>query len=255
MGQFKNYSNYYDLIYKDKDYRKETVFIEKSLVRFSHPKPKSILSLGCGTCSYEILLAKKGYDITGIDLSKDMLEIASEKIKKLKLKSKISISNKNVQDFSFKKKSDAAIAMFNIVGYQTQNKQIKDMLRCVNKNLKKGGIFMFDCWYMPAVLKDKPTDRIKEIKVGNKRIIRLTKSVLHLAEKVVEINFRVLELSNNKLISEVEETHRVRFWSFPELKSLLQKSGFLLAHASNFMDLNSPISDDNWNIFIVARKK
>jgi SAM-dependent methyltransferase len=254
MKNFLDYSKYYDVIYKDKDYKGETAFILKHLDKFSSRR-SNLLSLGCGTCSYELLMAIKGYRIVGIDRSAEMLKVAAEKIKKAQLESKIKIYQKDVQKFEFEEKFDSAFAMFNIVGYQTKNEEFKAMLKNVNKVLKPGGIFMFDCWYMPAVLKDRPVDRVKEIKIGKRRIIRLTKSRLNETGNPIEITFKVLEVENKRLLSETEETHCMRYWSLPELTYFLNNTGFEVVKTCDFMNENSEISENNWNIFVVARKE
>jgi SAM-dependent methyltransferase len=251
---YKKYSQYYDMFYIDKNYKGETAFILRHLKKFSR-KSSRLLSLGCGTCTYELLMAKKGYKIVGIDMSAGMLKVAAEKIKKSRLQSKISLYQKDVRDFAFEEKFDSASSMFNVIGYQTKNEEFEAMLKNVNGVLKPGGIFMFDCWYGPAVLKDKPGDRVKEIKIGKRRIIRLTKSKLNEEDGVIEINFKVLELEGKKLLFETEETHFVRFWSIPELTYFLDKAGFSIVEICNFMDEKTKISDNNWNIFVVARKR
>jgi len=80
MNQFANYAKYYDDVYQNKDYAAETDLIESVFSRFSKTPVKKILSLGCGTGTYEIELAKRGYIITGVDISAQMLEGAKSKI-------------------------------------------------------------------------------------------------------------------------------------------------------------------------------
>ena len=65
---FAKYSEYYDLIYTDKDYQKEVDYIDQLIQKY-HPKAKTILDLGCGTGVHANLLAAKGYRVMGIDLS------------------------------------------------------------------------------------------------------------------------------------------------------------------------------------------
>ena len=75
MATFGNYSRYYNLLYKDKDYSGETGFIH-DLIQKHSPAAKTILDLGCGTGRHDFLLAEKGYAITGVDMSEEMLLIA-----------------------------------------------------------------------------------------------------------------------------------------------------------------------------------
>lgn len=249
---FKNYSNYYDIVYRDKNYQKETDFLMEVFRKFGH-KGKTLLSLGCGTCSYELLLAKKGFNIVGIDKSSEMLKIASAKLREIRFENKVSLFNKDIRSFKFDKKFDNAMAMFNIVGYQTTNTDFEKMLVNIKQSLKKDGIFIFDCWYLPAVLKDKPLDRIKKINTKEGEVIRITKSRLMQNENLIEINFDVLDIKKEK-VTETIETHCMRYWSLPEIEYFLKKNGFSLVHVSNFMNLNSEISDNKWDIFVVARK-
>lgn len=255
MDQFKDYSKYYDTIYRDKHYKNETNFLIQAFKKYGQSKGRKLLSLGCGTCTYELLVAKKGYKITGIDRSRRMLNMAAKKIKSAKLESKIKILEGNAQRFSFKEKFDIAMAMFNIAGYQTKDKDFEQMVKNVAKSLKKGGIFVFDCWYMPAVLKDRPTDRIKKIKTKEGDLTRITKSKLNLKENLVEINFDVIETALGKVVSKTSENHPMRYWSFPELQYFMNKVGLSIIKTCNFMDMESEISDSKWDIFVVARKE
>ena len=70
---------------------------------------------------------------------------------------------------------------------------------------------------------------------------------MDIEKSIIDINFKILE--NN--VKESEENHKIRFWYFKELEYFLNKNGFELVKACNFLDLNSKISENNWNIFIM----
>ena len=74
----QDYANAYDYLYQDKDYNKECDFLEKIFLRYSG-STSSILDLGCGTGGHVNILAEKGYKVTGIDRSGEMLSIARKK--------------------------------------------------------------------------------------------------------------------------------------------------------------------------------
>jgi hypothetical protein len=77
MSVFGNYARYYDLLNKDKDYEKEADYVHGLIQRYA-PGSKTILDLGCGTGRHDFLLAEKGYSVTGIDMSEQMLSIAND---------------------------------------------------------------------------------------------------------------------------------------------------------------------------------
>ena len=74
MTVFGNYAHYYDLLYQDKNYVGETQFIHK-LIQTHAPNAKNILELGCGTANHALLLAKEGYQVHGVDMSQEMINI------------------------------------------------------------------------------------------------------------------------------------------------------------------------------------
>lgn len=251
--QFKEYSKYYDLLYKEKNYKKEVEFILKIIARYSPIKVKKILSLGCGTAAHDIYLAQNGYDILGVDLSREMLNIAQQKINKNNIKN-IKLMHSDIKNFITRKNFDFAMAMFNIIGYQNTNTDMEKTLKNTAKKLKKGALFVFDCWYLPAVIEDKPQNCIKKIKTGNNVIIRETKQILDLQKNILNISFTVKTIKNKKIIHKTEEKHPMRFWSLPELEYFLNNSEFHLVKACPFLHLNEKISPKYWNVSIIAKK-
>jgi len=80
----KEYAFAYDYLYQDKDYEKECDFIQEVFKKFTKGV-KTVLDLGCGTGGHALILAKRGYEIVGVDRSKEMLKIARDKAKSAKL--------------------------------------------------------------------------------------------------------------------------------------------------------------------------
>lgn len=74
MSAFGAYSRYYNLFYQDKDYPGEAEYVN-GLIRKHHPGATTILDLGCGTGRHDLLLAKMGYEVTGVDRSEEMLSV------------------------------------------------------------------------------------------------------------------------------------------------------------------------------------
>lgn len=245
MKHFQKYANYYDTIYQGKNYQEEVDFLLRVIKKYSSLKGKTLLSLGCGTASHDILLAKKGYDILGLDASEKMLAIAKEKVVKEGVT--ITFKKADASRFRVSKKFDVAMAMFNIAGYMTENETMEGMLKSVSASLKKGGLFMFDCWYGPAVLKSRPENKEKEVAKG---LVRKTTQTLNIEKSVLDIHFEMKQ--NGKSIA--KENHPMRFWYAKELEYFLQKNGFKVVNMCNFMDMASQISEDNWNIFVIAKK-
>src|ERR1035438_3598926 len=77
-NNFRLYSLYYNLLYKDKNYEDEAAYVYKKLKNYQ-PDLSKILELGTGTGIHADLLQKKGLHVTGIERSEDMAQQARAK--------------------------------------------------------------------------------------------------------------------------------------------------------------------------------
>jgi len=68
MSVFKDYAAYYDLLYKDKDYPSECLYIHQLIPQYVSGA-NSVLNIRCGTGNHDFLLANLGYQVSGIDFS------------------------------------------------------------------------------------------------------------------------------------------------------------------------------------------
>ena len=252
MKVFKKYADFYDSLYEDKNYRQECNFVKRIFETYSEEKVDSILDLGCGTGSHALPFADMGYAVTGVDISENMLEMARKKASDQK--KQIIFVQQDIRHLDLPQKFDAAVAMFAVMGYQTTNQNFEDTLTSVRRHLDTGGLFIFDLWFGPAVLTQKPTDRAKIIEQKDKKIIRYVHPVLNIINHTVEVNYTVLEIAGDRVVTETKESHLMRFFFCQELKYFLVKNGFEVLKMIPFMEINDVLSEDNWNMSVVARK-
>ena len=153
---FSKYADYYDALYKDKNYNKESQYIEKLINKFAGKK-LNILELGCGSGSHAFKLQKKGHNIVAIDRSREMINLAKKKDKH----NKIQFLTRDLTKYVSKKKFDVIILLFHVINFLESNKDLKMLAHNSNKNLKKNGIIIFDFINYDGVLSDKPKKKIK----------------------------------------------------------------------------------------------
>ena len=254
MNQFNAYAKYYDDMYQAKDYVKETDLIESVFTRFSTTPVKKILSLGCGTGTYEIELAKRGYTITGVDISVQMLEQAKVKIKQAGVSDKITLIEGDIRKLHSLGQFDAVIMMFNIVGYLHTPADLTAVAAGVAAHLPGGGIFLFDGWYGPAVVANPPTERTKTIEKDGSKITRITHGSLDSAHKLVKISFEVIEEKNSKSTAHITEDHPMRYWDIDEIKEALLAGGLSLTKTTAFDNIDAPVDVSHWDMQVIAAK-
>ena len=102
-----SFAKYFDKIYHDKNYESECKFIIKILNHYQNYKSKKILDLGCGTGNHSLILARKNFDVVGIDKSKVAIKIAKKKIVQSDYSVKFFVEN--MANFFLNKKFDACI--------------------------------------------------------------------------------------------------------------------------------------------------
>jgi SAM-dependent methyltransferase len=247
---FQQYAQYYDLFYQKKNYKAECVFIEKIMKRFSRKKISTMIDWGCGTGTHALQLESRGYAMTGIDRSSEMILQAKTKCKKAHRNT--TFIQSSVEEPVYLDPLDAAISMFAVVGYQTSNAGLIRMMQNVRRNMTPGGIFLFDCWYGPGVLLDPPQDRIAEFASGRKTILRLAHPTIHWDAQVVDVEYRIIVKRGNRIEKEMVENHAMRFFFLKEIEFLLELTGFRLLHYGPTYELDTKVSSKTWNIYLVA---
>jgi len=253
-----NYADSYDTLYHDKDYEAECDLIEGVFHRYEQGEIESILDLGCGTGSHAIPLAQRGYQVTGVDLSPDMLIRAKEKAANIALPdggAKPTFVQGDVRSVDLGQKFDAVVMMFAVLGYQLTNEDVLAALRTVRRHLKPGGLFVCDVWYGPAVLTIRPSERVKIIPTVDGKLIRVTAGALDSYQHRCEVRYHLWRLNGTQVVSETEESHQMRYFFPQELALFFSQTGLGLMSIRSFNDLEHESDETTWSILATGRSE
>jgi SAM-dependent methyltransferase len=248
-----SYSDSYDLLYDEKDYDGECEVLERIFQKYAEKPITTILDLGCGTGNYAFRLAQRGYEVCGVDLSESMLEIAKNKIQNPP--ASIRFFHSDIATIQLDRQFDAALMMFAVLGYQHTNEQITKTLNNINAHLKSGGLHIFDVWYGPAVLLDKPQEKCRVIHSGKDTVIRVTRPEIDTFHQICDVRFNLYRIRDGEPVVETGEVHRMRFFFAQELSLVLESTGFEVVRIGQFPDFERDPTETSWNIVVVARKK
>lgn len=242
------YSDLYDVTYATKDYEAECDLLER-LFGEGGGRPRSIVDLGCGTGGHAVPLAQRGYEVVGVDRSPGMLANAARKASAAGVN--VELVEQDLRSLDLGRTFDAAVMLFAVIGYQLENDALVAALGSVRRHLEPGGQFVFDCWYGPAVLADRPEQRTKLIEHDGSRLIRSSSATLDHEAQVCEVSIDIWELRADTLVSETHERHGMRFFFRRELELLLERAGFRLDLLAAFDDVSRAPAIDDW--IVVAR--
>lgn len=251
----KEYADQYDIFYHDKDYEAECDLIEEVFRRYTDNPVKSILDLGCGTGNHAIPFAKRGYQVTGVDCSPEMITQAKAKLESQPspLQIQPQFLEGDVRSFEMNRQYDAVIMMFAVLGYQLTNDDVSNTFRTVRRHLKKEGVFIFDIWYGPAVLAIRPGDKIREIPTTDGKVIRVASSELDVRHHLCEVNYRLKQTVGDSIVSNSNETHRMRYFFPMEIEMMLTCNEMKLENLTAFPDLEKPADETTWNVLGIGR--
>ncbi len=254
MSVFAHYGRYYDLLYRDKDYVGEAQFIDQ-LIQAHAPKSQTVLELGCGTGNHAVLLAKAGYHLHGVDRSPVMLTQAQARLADLApdLAAQLTFSQGDVRSVRLDQTFDVVLALFHVFSYQTTNADLLAAFATAKAHLKPGGILIFDIWYGPAVLRDRPALRVKRMEDDAIQVTRIAEPVMHPNQNWVDVNYQVfIRDKADQSVEELQETHRLRYLFQPEIELLLDQSGLKILAAQDWMS-DQPMGFNTWQVcFVVA---
>ena len=255
MKVFSDYAQYYDLLNQQKDYKQEVDYIVSLLNRFASDA-NDLLELGCGTGLHAIHLAEKGYHITGVDQSEDMILIAQDRLNKYhqSIYKLIKFNIGDIRNYTTDKFFDVALSLFHVVSYQATNHDLNQTFNTVSKHLKPGGIFIFDCWYGPAVLSDKPYKRNKKFENEKMIINRTASPQIYLTKNQVDVHFDIKITNKHTGKSEnIKEIHKMRYLFNPEIEHFLKMNDLRLIHSEEWLTGNKP-NFDSWYVTFICER-
>ncbi len=135
------FADYYDRFTKNVSYVSYANRID-SIVMNRHKKRCSVVDIGCGTGTLDLLLAKKGYSVTGIDRSPEMLTVSEKKLRDAG--EKALFIHQDMTSFSLPRKADVIISTLDGINHLKSAEAVSKTFSRVSKNLRHGGIFVFD---------------------------------------------------------------------------------------------------------------
>jgi len=227
-------------IVNERDTVKETNFIISVL-----PKKQMILDLCCGTGRHSIILQKKGLTIIGLDLSKNLLSIAKQNMKKEK--TEFPIVRADMRHFPFRNQVfDATICMFTSFGYLPSETEDVRSFGEVERTLRKDGKFLLDVANRDHVLKvfqEREWAEFEPFYLLEKR------SLNNHASRLLS-QWTIIRKDTNEVKT---LQHNVRLYTFLRLKQMLSDAGLKVTEVYGGYD-QKQFSLDSSRMIVLAKR-
>ncbi len=243
---YNNFAYVYDDLTKDIDYSAWVDFVEQIMQKNSLDA-SMILELGCGTGSFGIEMAKKGYEMICLDLSSDMLDRAASKAKQAG--TDILFLNQDMSNFELYGTVDAIVCLLDSFNYLTKTEQVSKMLKLVHNYLNPGGLFIFDI----------NTQYKFENTLSNNVFYDIGEDIAYVWEneykpKTKKARFDLtFFVKEGDLYKRFDETHFERAYAHEEIIEFIEKSGLKYLNVYDDLKFRKPSLRSERN-FYVCRK-
>ena len=138
MKSYNTFAKFYDELTENVEYKKRTDYISSFFKKYAD-KCETVLDLACGTGSVSKYLADLGYNVIGLDLSDEMLTVASSK----RIEGATFIKG-DMADFELPYKVDCCVCSLDSINHLRDICEVKKCFDCVFNSLNDGGVFVFD---------------------------------------------------------------------------------------------------------------
>lgn len=241
--QFKEIAAHYDDLMAGVPYQLWVRYLENILQRLEF-HPITILDVACGTGNVSEILADKGYEVVGVDIAADMIEIAQSK------KSGVEYHVQDMGELDLAgRKFDLAISLFDSLNYITDPAWLAQAIKRVGEHVVTGGVFIFDVNTEYALAHHF----FDQANIASEHYPHyIWNSEYDHATRICRVNmtFEVIENGEKRQFKEV---HIQRAHSLEELSNMLTSAGFEVVDIFHAYKFRRPTRRSD-RVFFVARK-
>ena len=240
----------YDKVNGDVDYSRWADFIEEVIKReYRHGKPELVLDLGCGTGRMTLELARRGYDMTGIDYSTEMLEIARDNAEEEGLADRMLWLCQDITEFELYGTVDVTVSCLDTVNHITEPAALSECFSLVHNYLIPDGLFIFD---VNGKYKFEHTYGKEAYVIEDETNFCVWQNYYNEKSRLCDFYISLFEECEDGRYERYDEEQRERMYTLRSLKKLLKDNGFEFIGAYSDFDFGEG-SDDNDRIYLVAR--
>lgn len=240
----------YDRLNADLDYEKWADYIDAQIKAHSDIAAKLVLDLCCGTGTMTLALDRRGYDMTGVDRSPEMLDIARGKAEAAGRADAILFLCQDMLSFELYGTVQAVVSCLDSVNHVDGKADFLTMLSLVHNYLEPGGLFLFDV---------NTPYKFKEI-YGTNAYVLEDEGVLCAWQNLYDPQSRLCEFFTSVFTEDADgrytrrdDYERETCFTAAEIRRMLKKSGFEVVAAHGDLDGSAPARNTE-RIYFVAKR-
>lgn len=242
---------FYDEINGTLDYSEWADFIEEIVKREYRGTPELWLDLGCGTGRMTLELARRGYDMTGVDSSPEMLDVARSAAQEEGISERVLLLCQDMREFELYGTVDVALSCLDCINHLTKPADLNKCLALVHNYLSPDGIFIFD---VNGKYKFENVYSDRAYVMDEDGAVCVWQNDYNEKSGICDFYITLFRECEDGRYERFDDVGRERMYTLRSLKNALLKNGFELVGAYSDFDF-SDASDEDERIYIVARCK
>lgn len=251
MAAYGAFAAVYDIFMEEIDYEGWLCHILEAWERYGEGRLERVIDLGCGTGSVSIPLAAKGLDVTGVDLSPDMLAEADHKARQAGVPLRLVCQDMAGLDLGMQ--ADCVLSLCDSLNYLTEDGQLERAFARAAAHIRPGGLFLFDM---------NTEYKFREV-LGDNIFASAEEDAAYIWENCFDPETKIneydvsffIEDTESGLYERVRECHYERAYSLEEIKSALEESGLALLAVHDGYRFAPPAEESERLFFAAGRKK
>ncbi|MBP9041426.1 MAG: class I SAM-dependent methyltransferase [Anaerolineaceae bacterium] len=211
---------------------------------------KRLLDIACGEGSFAVSMAKKGWNVTGIDQSEEMLRLARHRASQTKVK--VDFINQDMRFIDFSSQFDIATCWFDSLNYLITNDDLQSAFNNISRALKPNGWFLFDMntVYGLAVTWQKKSCAVEQ---ETSDLLELHRTSYNYEKRLACLTITWFVKVDDRW-EKFEEKHTERAFSIEEIEKCLEYAGFHIVDKLGRLDPFTPLQPNSSRVWFIARK-
>jgi len=221
-----------------------------SLLERFGAKPQTLLDLACGEGTFAVTMAKKGFQVTGVDISTHMLKFARERAEENNVS--VEFLHEDMRSLSFEEEFDLVTCWFDSLNYLLKLEDLEKTFGGVWRTLKKAGLFIFDMNTIFGLAVDwqrKPC----YVQQDTPELFEIHHPSYDYEKKIAVLRITGFIKHENGWMR-MDEEHKERGYSLEEVRKCLKKTGLQeLACLGSLQEMSEP-KENTTRIWFVVQK-
>lgn len=245
MERYTSFAKVYDEFMDQTPYEQWCKNVQGFFLECQIDKDAKVVELGCGTGKMTRLLAAYGYDMTAIDSSVEMLEIARNQ-----QDDGILYVWQDMVELELPKPVDAVISICDCMNYILEQTDLQEVFRRVESYLKEEGVFLFD---MNSKYKYEQLLGDHTFAEDREDCSFIWENFYDKDERINEYQLSLFIQNETGMYDKFEEVHFQKAYEQKEVKKLLKNAGFQSVTVLDADTMKEP-KEDTQRLYFICQK-